>query len=70
MDLRRKIELAEQAIRSISTHDDVDLAVRTAALNRLILTIKDERAQAADRVKARAEELVAAGGADDAEDAP
>jgi hypothetical protein len=36
MKLNRKIEIAQQAIASISTHEDDDAAVRVAALDRVI----------------------------------
>lgn len=51
MDIRRKIEVAQQAIRSISTHDDADLAVRNAALDKLGATIEAEREAAQGRVQ-------------------
>lgn len=52
MDIRRKIEIAQQAIRSISTHDDVDLAVREAALDKLNEFASAERVAAQERVQA------------------
>jgi len=53
MKLNRKLEIAEQAIRSISTHDDEDAAVRDAALKRLEEFIEAERQAAAQRVQAK-----------------
>ncbi|HCZ47426.1 MAG TPA: hypothetical protein DCZ11_00285 [Gammaproteobacteria bacterium] len=58
MKLNRKIELAEQAIKSISRHDDADLAVRDAALRRLEEFIGAERAAAAERVHAEIQKQV------------
>lgn len=49
MDLRRKLELATQAIVSISQHDDVDLFVREAVLTELSNRIEDEKALAKAR---------------------
>jgi oligoendopeptidase F len=56
MDLKRKIELAEQHIRFISTADDTDSHVRAAALDKLAATIQAER----DGIAARLEAKVAA----------
>lgn len=53
MKLNRKIEIAEQAIRSISQHDDEDLAMREAALARLSKTIDAERVAANKRLQDR-----------------
>jgi hypothetical protein len=55
MDINRKLELAEQHIHSISRHDEIDMAVREAVLDRVIATIKAERGEMQARVKARAE---------------
>lgn len=56
MDIRRKTELAENAIALLARHDDEDLAVRDAALARLEQHIAREReaaqARVAERVKA------------------
>lgn len=56
MKINRKIEIAEQAIRSISHHDDEDLAMREAALARLSKTIDAERVAANKRLQERIEE--------------
>jgi hypothetical protein len=45
MKLNRKIEIAQQAIASISTHDDEDAAVRLAALARVESFIASEKAR-------------------------
>lgn len=52
MDLGRKVEIVEQSIRSLTTHDDVDAAVRHAALDRIEAAIKVEREAIDARVKA------------------
>lgn len=44
MDLKRKLEIVDQAIASIVTHTDADAAVRKAALERIelkLITSKD-----------------------------
>lgn len=53
MDLKRKLELTESAITSISRHDDEDAAVRHAALDRVVQMIERERAGIDQRVKER-----------------
>ena len=53
MDIKRKLEVAQQAIQSISTHDDEDLAVRNAALDRIVALVEAEKAAAAQRVAER-----------------
>lgn len=60
MDIKRKIELAQQSIASIARHDDEDLAVREAALNRVGEIIAAERDQMEERVKARIAQTVGA----------
>lgn len=62
MKINRKIELAEQAIRSISQHDDADLNLRAAALDRLAATIEAERLAAQARLQAKIEAQVGAAG--------
>ena len=58
MKIQRKLEIAEQAIRSITTHDDEDAAVRDAALKRLEAFIESERQAAAERVQKKIDEQV------------
>lgn len=53
MKIARKIEIAEQAVRSISMHDDEDAQLRLAALDRLEATIKAEREAIAKRLQAK-----------------
>jgi hypothetical protein len=53
MKLNRKIQIVEQALRSLTTHDDADVAVRHAALERIEAFIKAERAAMDARVKAK-----------------
>lgn len=61
MKLNRKLEIAEQAIRSISQHDDADLAMRQAALERLQGFIVTELEAAQERVQKKiAEQVVGA----------
>lgn len=42
MDIQRKVEIAEQAIRSITTHDDEDSVVRLSAIKHLTKFIEKE----------------------------
>jgi hypothetical protein len=56
MDLRRKLEIVDQAIKSISTHSDVDSAVVAAALDRIDTIVQAER----ERISSMHAELVAA----------
>lgn len=56
MKLDRKVELVKQALRSLTTHDDADAAVRHAALDHLDAFIKAER----EAMDARIAEKVAA----------
>jgi hypothetical protein len=52
MKLNRKIEIAYQAITSISRHRDEDAALRMAALDRVIECAQDEKANVAASVSA------------------
>ena len=52
MDINRKLELVTMNVRSISTHDDVDAAVRLAALDRVDAMVAAERKGINDRVQA------------------
>lgn len=61
MNIKRKIEMAEQAIRSISQHDDADLTIRDAALAKLGATIAAERTAAQARVQERVAEALGEG---------
>lgn len=56
MDLKRKIEIVTEAVRSISTHSDEDAAVVTAALAKVSSIIDAERA----RLAAQVDEQIAA----------
>lgn len=58
MNINRKIELAEQALRSLTTHDDVDVAVRHAALDRINAFIQTEREGMNARVQAKIDAAV------------
>lgn len=53
MDLNRKLEIADSVIRSISRHDDEDMAVRSAALDRVDALIAAERVAMQERVDER-----------------
>lgn len=53
MDIKRKIEIVGQAVRSIAHHHDEDLAVREAALDQIQGLVEAERAAARQRVQAR-----------------
>lgn len=55
MDIRRKIEIAETAIRSISEHEDVDSLVRRAALTSLKVYVDEQIAE----IEARAARAIA-----------
>lgn len=59
MDFKRKIALAQQSIALISTADDQDMAVRSAALDRLDAFILAEREGMKARVAAKIEAHVA-----------
>lgn len=50
MDMKRKLEIAQRSIESISRHDDEDQAVRSAALDRLDAFVTSEREAMAKRV--------------------
>lgn len=50
MDINRKLELAKLHVVSITRHDDVDMGVRSAALDALGKLIEDERAAMKDRL--------------------
>lgn len=52
MDLKSKIAYTDKHIESIARHDEVDLAVRNAALDRVIAKVEEERKAAAERVAA------------------
>lgn len=49
MDILRKLEIADLAIKSISRHDDEDSIVLNAALDQLIVKINAEKQGIADR---------------------
>jgi hypothetical protein len=58
MDIRRKIEIAEQAVRSISDHTDADSVVLLAALGRLKMSVEEKIADVTADVKRQAQEAV------------
>lgn len=43
MDMKRKLELIDLSIKSISMHEDEDAQVRQAALDRVIEMVKGEK---------------------------
>lgn len=53
MDMKRKLEIAQQAIRMIAQADDTDSALRSAALDRLSSFIDSERAASKERLDAK-----------------
>lgn len=53
MDLKRKIEIATMAVKSISGHSDEDAEVINAALVKVISIVEKERAALQVRVDAR-----------------
>lgn len=59
MKLNRKLEIVEQAIKSISTHTDDDAAVRSAALDRVIGMANREKESVDAEVKASIEAALA-----------
>lgn len=50
MDIRKKIEYAKQSVANIARADDVDSAIRLAALDKLVEFVEVERAAMAERV--------------------
>lgn len=52
MNLQRKLQIVEQSVRSISTHEDADAAVRHAALDAIEEVVKAERDAINKRVQA------------------
>lgn len=59
MKLNRKLEIVEQAVKSITTHTDEDAAVRAAALDRVIDMAKAEKEALDAEVKAGIEAALA-----------
>jgi len=51
MDIKRKMEIAKQAITSISRHDDADSLLRNAKLDSLKSFIDSEKTDLEDSVK-------------------
>ena len=56
MDIRKKIEYATQSVANIARAEDVDSAIRLAALDKLVEFVEVERAAMAERVAATVEE--------------
>jgi hypothetical protein len=57
MDLSRKVQIAAEAVNSISRHDDEDMAVRTAMLDHVAAHIQAEREAMQARIDAHLAEL-------------
>lgn len=57
MDLKKKAQIAAQAIDSISRHDDEDAAVRHAVLDHVAAHIAAEKAAIDARLAARVAQL-------------
>lgn len=55
MDIRKKIEYAKQSVANITRADDVDSAIRLAALDKLSAFIEEEKTAMAGRVTAAVE---------------
>lgn len=55
MDMKTKYKYAEQAIKNISTADDVDSALRSSALSKLFDLIEAEQKALEERVAAKLE---------------
>jgi hypothetical protein len=58
MDIKRKLEIVEQSIRSISTHEDEDAALRHAALDRVAAIVEREKAAVDAAVAERIEKTL------------
>lgn len=54
----RKLEIVDQAIQSLATHDDEDAAVIEACLDQVIAMCEREKGALAARVAARIEALI------------
>ena len=61
MDIKRKMEIAKQAITSISRHDDADSLLRNAKLDSLKSFIDSEKTDLAERAQRVAEDSVKEG---------
>lgn len=59
MKLNRKLEIVEQAVKSITSHTDEDAAVRAAALDRISALVQTEKAALEAEVKAGIEAALA-----------
>lgn len=58
MDIKRKLEIIEQSIKSLAGHDDADLALRNAALDKVVAIVEAERTAATERVSVAIEKMV------------
>lgn len=58
MDIKRKLEIVEQSIKSISTHRDEDSSVVKAALDRIASIATDAKAAIDAEVAARIEQTL------------
>lgn len=60
MDITRKVEIIKAGVESLARHDDMDAAVREAALDRVVAIVELERQAARDRVQAKIEAALGA----------
>lgn len=61
MDMKRKVEIAAQAVRSIADHSDADSVVLLAALEQVQANVAGSIALVRDRAAAEAREALGAG---------
>jgi anti-sigma factor ChrR (cupin superfamily) len=59
MDIKRKLDIVEQSIVSISTHEDEDSKLREAALDHIIALAEREKKLIEEAVAARIEKTLA-----------
>ncbi len=52
MDINRKLQIVESAIKSVTLHDDLDAAVRLHALDKMAAMLEAERHAIEERVQA------------------
>ncbi len=58
MDIKRKLEIVEQSIKSISTHRDEDSTVVKAALDRIVRIAEDAKQAIDAEVASRIEQTL------------
>lgn len=60
MDLNTKLKYCRSHIESVARHDDMDAAVREAALDRIVEMVEAERTAARERLQAKLEAALGA----------